>query len=348
MTLFFNIFFPFLLVFFVLIALKLLIKFLKTNKIVDVPNYRSNHEAIIPKGAGIILIPILSISIILYSYFGFISKSPWFFLSLLMLIICFFSFYDDIKNLSSAKKLVFQIVIVFLGISLFDKQLSIFLSKNFQIGEIYLNQNIMKIILYIFLSMLWMWIMNVFNFMDGIDGITAVQVVFFSVGIILLSLMGTIDRQYSYIGILLFSVFLGFLYWNISPSKIFIGDSGSIPIGFFIGSIIVSSFINEKGFISICLLIIYYLSDSSITLIRRLVEKKNIFLAHSEHFYQKKVRSGFSHDYVLRYIVFINILLLSFSILYTKLGKTAVILALFSVLIFLFWLSKGRFRKNND
>ena len=126
MTLFFNIFFPFLLVFFVLIALKPLIKFLKTNKIVDVPNYRSNHEAIIPKGAGIILIPILSISIILYSYFGFISRSPWLFLSLLMLIICFFSFYDDIKNLSSAKKLIFQIVIVFLGISLFDKQLSIF------------------------------------------------------------------------------------------------------------------------------------------------------------------------------------------------------------------------------
>ena len=136
-----------------------------------------------------------------------------------MLIICFFSFYDDIKNLSSAKKLIFQIVIVFLGISLFDKQLSIFLSRNFQIGEIYLNQNIMKIILYIFLSMLWMWVMNVFNFMDGIDGITAVQVLFFSVGIIILSLMGTIDRQYSYIGILLFSVFLGFLYWNISPSK---------------------------------------------------------------------------------------------------------------------------------
>ena len=160
--------------------------------------------------------------------------------------------------------------------------------------------------------------------------------------------MGVIDRQYSYIGILLFSVFLGFLYWNISPSKIFIGDSGSIPIGFFIGSIIVSSFINEKGFISICLLIIYYLSDSSITLIRRIVEKKNIFLAHSEHFYQKKVRSGFSHDYVLRYVVFINILLLSFSILYTKLGKTAVILALFTVLIFLFWLNKGRFRKKND
>ena len=80
--------------------------------------------------------------------------------------------------------------------------------------------------------MLWMWVMNVFNFMDGIDGITAVRL-FFSVGIIILSLMGVIDRQYSYIGILLFFCILGFLYWNISPSKIFIGDSGSIPIGFY-------------------------------------------------------------------------------------------------------------------
>ena len=348
MTLFFNIFFPILLVFFVLIALKPLIKFLKTNKIVDVPNYRSNHEMVIPKGAGILLIPILSTSVILYSYFGFIDRSPWILLSLLMLIACLFSFYDDIKNLSSAKKLIFQVVIVFLGISFFDKQLSIFLSKNFQIGEMYFNQNIMKIVLCIFLSMLWMWVMNVFNFMDGIDGITSVQVIFFSIGIIVLSLLEVIDRQYSYIGILLFSVFLGFLYWNISPSKIFIGDSGSIPIGFFIGSIIVSSFINEKGFISICLLVIYYLSDSSITLIRRIVEKKNIFLAHSEHFYQKKIRNGFSHNYVLRYVFFVNILLLSFSILFTKLGIITVILALLTVFIFLLWLGKVRYRKNND
>ena len=59
--------------------------------------------------------------------------------------------------------------------------------------------------------------------------------------------MGTIDRQYSYIGILLFSVFLGFYIGIFLLQKIFIGDSGSIPIGFFIGSIIVSSFINEKG-----------------------------------------------------------------------------------------------------
>ena len=347
MTLFFNIFFPFLLVFFVLIALKPLIKFLKTNKIVDIPNDRSNHEVVIPKGAGIVLIPILSISIIFYSYCGFINKVPWVSLSLLMLIVCFFSFYDDMKNLSSAKKLIFQIIIVFLGINFFDKQLSIFLLKNFQIGEIYFNQNIIRIILFIFLSILWMWVMNLFNFMDGIDGITAVQVVFFSIGIIILSLMEVIDRQFTYIGILLFSVFLGFLYWNVSPSKIFIGDSGSISIGFFVGSIIVSSFINEKGFISICLLIVYYLSDSSITLIRRAFEKKNIFLAHSEHFYQKKVRSGFSHNYVLKYTIFVNILLLLFSILYTKLGILTVLLALLTVLIFLFWLSKGRYKKND-
>ena len=81
---------------------------------------------VIPKGTGIILIPILSISVILYSYFGFIDRSPWILLSLLMLIACLFSFYDDIKNLSSAKKLIFQVVIVFLGMSFFDKQLSIF------------------------------------------------------------------------------------------------------------------------------------------------------------------------------------------------------------------------------
>ena len=102
----------------------------------------------------------------------------------------------------------------------------------------YFNQNIMKIVLCIFLSMLWMWVMNVFNFMDGIDGITSVQVIFFSIGIIVLSFLEVIDRQYSYIGILLFSVFLGFLYWNISPSKIFIGDSGSIPIGFLLGQLL--------------------------------------------------------------------------------------------------------------
>ena len=59
--------------------------------------------------------------------------------------------------------------------------------------------------------------------------------------------MGTIDRQYSYIGILLFSVFLGFLYWNISPSKIFIGDSGSIPIGFLLDQLLFLVLLMKRG-----------------------------------------------------------------------------------------------------
>ncbi len=340
MTLFFNIFFPFLLVFFTLISIKFLIQFLNKNQILDIPNERSNHKSPIPKGAGIIIIPLLSLSIIYYSHINLISKMPWAFLALLMTTVCLFSFYDDVKDLPSRKKLFFQFLFVLIGMVLFNKDLSNFILKNFQNENFFFDNTVMKIFFFILLSIFWLWVMNLFNFMDGIDGITAVQVIFFSIGLIVLSFYGVVENQFSYLGILIFSIFLGFLYWNISPSKIFIGDSGSIPIGFLVGSIIIWCFLNEKGVIPICITIFYYLSDSSVTLLNRIKEKRNIFIAHSEHFYQKKIRKGFSHRFVLKYVILINIMLLLFSILYLKIGIFAIISTLLTVVAFLFWLNK--------
>ena len=145
MTLFFNIFFPFLLVFFTLISIKFLIQFLNKNQILDIPNERSNHKSPIPKGAGIIIIPLLSLSIIYYSHINLISKMPWAFLALLMTTVCLFSFYDDVKDLPSRKKLFFQFLFVLIGMVLFNKDLSNFILKNFQNENFFFDNTVMKI-----------------------------------------------------------------------------------------------------------------------------------------------------------------------------------------------------------
>lgn len=342
MTLFINIIFPLLLVIFVIISIKFLINYLNHKKILDIPNERSNHRKPIPKGAGIIIIPLLTIAILFYSILGLVSFQPWGCMVLIMLFVCGFSFYDDLVTLSSYKKLVLQSLAVFVGIVLFFREISNFVFDFSNNSAIYVNFNFLRIILILLISIFWLWVMNLFNFMDGIDGITSVQVIFFSMGLIIFSVLGEIAEDLKYVGIIIYSVFLGFLYWNITPSKIFIGDSGSISIGFLIGGILIFEFLIKENFVPLFLIILYYMSDTSLTLIKRIYKKNDIFAAHSEHYYQKKIRNGSSHRYVLKYIIYLNSTLLFFSVLSLSFGIFSIVSSILAVLFFILWLNKKK------
>ena len=133
--------------------------------------------------------------------------------------------------------------------------------------------------------------------------------------------------------------FLGFLFWNKPPAKIFLGDSGSIPIGFLISSIIVLSLVKQQNFIPTMILILFHFIDSTLTICIRALKRKNVFEAHSDHFYQKKIRSGSSHQKVLEKINIVNIALIVFSILYLYLGAFSLVFSVLLVFKLLHWLN---------
>ena len=81
----------------------------------------------------------------------------------------------------------------------------------------------------------WLWFVNLFNFMDGIDGLSGVEGASLGLGAFLLALLGAAPAGLGPLGLALAGVSLGFLLWNWHPAKIFLGDVGSIPLGYLAG-----------------------------------------------------------------------------------------------------------------
>ena len=110
--------------------------------------------------------------------------------------------------------------------------------------------------------------------------------------------------------ILITSTCLAFLYWNWKPAKIFLGDVGSIVLGFVCILSLYWLFLDGNTWHWVLCLPMYYVLDTTLTLINRLISGKKIWQAHSEHFYQKAVQSGMSHSYVVKLIIGLQIIII--------------------------------------
>ena len=173
--------------------------------------------------------------------------------------------------------------------------------------------------------------------MDGMDGITSVQISSLSILTNFLAILGLIEESFIYFSLILLTISFAFYSVNKPPSKIFLGDVGSIPIGFIAGFILIYNMIMYNLVFPFLIIMLYYLQDSIATIILRFFKKENVFQAHSSHFYQKILRKGYSHDYVLKKIIYLNAILLLLAILAYYYPLTSFLLAFIctsSLLIF--------------
>ena len=116
-----------------------------------------------------------------------------------------------------------------------------------------------------------------------------------------------------YPAVMLVAISFGFLVFNWHPAKIFMGDVGSVPMGYVMGFLLLS--LALQGYpIPALILPAYYLADASFTLAKRLCEGKKIWQPHSEHCYQKAVRAGLSHSLTTGWIAVTNGCLLWFAL----------------------------------
>jgi Fuc2NAc and GlcNAc transferase len=140
------------------------------------------------------------------------------------------------------------------------------------------------------------WALNLFNFMDGIDGIAASQAIFMSgAGAALASLAG-VSNSIPAASLVLASASLGFLAWNWPPARIFMGDVGSGYLGFALAVIGLAA-TNEHAVMLPAWLIVggVFILDSTVTLIRRLARRERVYEAHRSHAYQWQARRWNSH-----------------------------------------------------
>jgi UDP-GlcNAc:undecaprenyl-phosphate/decaprenyl-phosphate GlcNAc-1-phosphate transferase len=257
--------------------------FLSLNKqglLQDIPNDRSLHTTPTPRTGGIALI-----AGVLLGWVMMIQFWAWW-IVLPMLGLFALSVVDDARNLTAKTRLIGHviaalIVVVSAGIS-------------------------WVWMLPVFLFVVWMT--NLYNFMDGSDGLAGGMALF---GFSFYGIAGLINGNipFAMMNFTVGAAALGFLYHNFHPAKVFLGDAGSIPLGFLAAAFGVWGW--QQGYWPFWFPVLVFspfTADASFTLIKRVRRKEKLSEAHRSHYYQRLVQMGWGHsntaivEYVLMFL----------------------------------------------
>jgi UDP-N-acetylmuramyl pentapeptide phosphotransferase/UDP-N-acetylglucosamine-1-phosphate transferase len=287
-----------------LVGTRLILKVLRDRAILDHPNERSSHSTPIPKGAGIAVIPCIIAAWVLTAW-GTPEAAVTQILIAAALILALLSWFDDLRELNPIFRLGGQVLAVAF----------VFLSAD---GVAFFREPFFGGLLppgldMVAAGLLWVWFINLFNFMDGIDGIAGVEAASIGVGIALVSVAAGLSDVFGTFGLAIAAASLGFLIWNWHPAKIFLGDIGSVPMGFMLGGLLLWLAANGQWAAAL-ILPLYYLADSTITLLKRFVRGEKVWQAHRQHFYQQALANGLSHDHVVRHVLFVDLVLIALAI----------------------------------
>jgi UDP-N-acetylmuramyl pentapeptide phosphotransferase/UDP-N-acetylglucosamine-1-phosphate transferase len=153
-----------------------------------------------------------------------------------------------------------------------------------------------------------LWFVNLVNFMDGLDWMTVVEVVPITAALAAIGLLGVLPWQHLVISLALCGAMIGFAFFNRPVAKLFLGDVGSLPIGLLLGWLLIV-LAGNGGRAAAVLLPLYYLADSTITLLRRAARGEPVWQAHRLHFYQRATDRGFRVIEVVARVFAINVAL---------------------------------------
>jgi UDP-N-acetylmuramyl pentapeptide phosphotransferase/UDP-N-acetylglucosamine-1-phosphate transferase len=278
--------------------------FLRARAILDHPNERSSHRAPTPRGGGIAIVVVLGVSWPAIAFFT--SGQP---AQMTTVIACAaalaaVSWVDDLRSLNPAWRLAAQFLAAAAGLVALPESLMVFqglLAPMFdRIAAV----------------LLWVWFVNLFNFMDGIDGIAGAEAAAIAAGLFLIAVLiqpAASEPGFGFYALTIAAAALGFLWWNWEPAKVFLGDVGSVPLGFLLGFLLLQ-LAASGAWAAALILPLYYLADSGITLAIRLSEGERIWRAHARHFYQQAARRFGSHARVVKAVIAADVLLVALAL----------------------------------
>jgi len=268
---------------------------IKKSLIAEV-NERSSHTAPTPHGGGIAIAVTWFVGLSYLFYIGDIDSSLY--LALMVgVIISVVSYFDDLFELSAKLRLSVQALVALLGLYF----LGGFESFNFGLFSI---EN--QLFTNIFAFFMIIWFINLYNFLDGIDGYAGSYALFISIAAFIL--FGGSHFLVLGVGV------LGFLVWNWHKAKIFMGDVGSTLLGYNI-AIFTIYYANQDSsnlWIWIILFGLFWF-DATLTLFRRYKNGERLSQAHKKHAYQRLTQSGWAHDRVVLFSILVNVVLFGFA-----------------------------------
>lgn len=273
---------------------------LKRRQIMDLPNERSSHTLPTPRGGGLATTPAMALMLLATLYGG----APLGALGLGALALMAVSWIDDRKGLPAAPRFAAHALVAAGFLAWIESHGPIFLGLLPGWADFTLA------------LLGWLWFVNLYNFMDGIDGITGIETACLGAGIALVAALGTAEPLLPP-ALVTAAVGAAFLLFNWHPAKLFLGDSGSVPFGFVLGGLLIA--LAQAGQLAAALILpAYYVADATITLVRRALNGEKVWQAHRKHFYQRAVQGGKRHDQVALAIAAGNVLLIACAVLAAK------------------------------
>lgn len=260
------------------------------------PNYRTLHQRPVPRGGGIVFSMIFVLGSVILGFFHLISIELVLALGLGGGAAALFGFIDDVVDIRASIKLFIQ------------GCLAAWVLFCFGGGPL---ATIGWIPVWVSLIVSWallIWMINLYNFMDGVDGMAISGAIFISMTLMLGLVITGGPVSLSLLFALLAMSCVGFLLLNWPPARVFMGDSGSVFLGYCFGALIINTTMN--GDISIWTWLIamgYFIGDTTTTMVLRLMIVKKWYHAHRSHAYQNLARIWDDHRKVTGSVLFYHL-----------------------------------------
>jgi len=263
------------------------------------PNARSSHRTPTPQGGGIAVVTAtlaaawgatLLSPVLLQSH-----GSQWIAVTVATVLLAVVGAVDDVRPLPELVRLGAQFIAVGAVIAALPSDFQIVpeLPHWLERGCLLLGG---------------VWLVNLVNFMDGVDWMTVAELVPITATLVLLGLGGTIAPLPTVVTTALLGGMLGFAPLNKPVARLFLGDVGSLPIGLLLGWLLLH--LAGTGYRTAALLLpLYYLADATITLGRRIVRREPFWQAHRSHFYQRATDNGFAIPQIVARVFLVNLVL---------------------------------------
>jgi Fuc2NAc and GlcNAc transferase len=316
-----------------LILTQYYIQFASKRNILDFPSDRGSHAEPKPRGGGVVFVLVMTISFAsihfhdqLHSKLSDVILWP-----MLMggLVIAYVGFLDDCKGLSQIARLLVHLTTFAVVFSFYPLPLS---------ANPYLYWP-----LFILAVIASGWMLNLYNFMDGIDGIAASEGVFVFLSAALLIYISSDDTKIITVLLCAAAALLGFLWLNWPPSKLFMGDVGSGFIGYLMALLIGITW--KYGLMQPpvwAILLGFFIFDATATLFKRVIKGEQFYKAHKEHLYQRLARRWNSHKTITLFVILIDTVWLLpmawLAIKYPEISFVILILAYFPIAIIYYYI----------
>jgi UDP-N-acetylmuramyl pentapeptide phosphotransferase/UDP-N-acetylglucosamine-1-phosphate transferase len=279
------------------------------------PNARSSHRIPTPQGAGIAVIAATLIAAIAVMAFAGPSamKIPAIVFGA-TLFIAAVGLADDVHSIPVLPRLLLQAASVAAIVFTAPESLRIV-----EAVPLWIERGLVLLA--------GLWFVNLVNFMDGLDLMTAAEAVPVSAAIALLGWLGEVPAPTTIVAAALCGALLGFTPFNRPVAKIFLGDVGSLPIGLLLGWCLLQLAWHQQ-FAACMLLPLYYLTDATVTLARRMIRREPFWAAHRSHYYQRATDNGFTVWQVVGEVFALNVVLAALAIASTRLRSPVITILL--------------------